>query len=47
MKKITSALSETLYVAAFILFIAWLTISLSGWYWFWCFILGYFFDEIS
>ena len=47
LNKILYALSTTLYLATVILFIAWLGGKVSGWLWFWCFIVGYFFDEIS
>lgn len=45
--KLVRALSETLYVAAIILFLAWIFTDLSGWYWFWALMGGTFFEELN
>lgn len=48
-KKLFTAISDTLEVAAFILFFAWLFSGndISGWYWFSCAVGSTFFNGLS
>ena len=45
--KLYIAISDTLEMAAIILFVAWLFADVSGWYWFGCAVSSTFFDKIS